>query len=208
MYVWVQIFFRIQVGENWSFLKWREVNKNQFLKLWPKKGTTTTGGNCNNIVIINQPANQPHPPQAVKKSNYFSSGADMLTSLLRVLGALKKSQRAWPEWPNAIWAAWPDCRFVVSFFGISIKFSWQHKNNVIKIILHLFSMPAAKHFCSSTCWSLMYQQPKHLGSLESSLCRHVLSCLSYQKVQQQSRFQTRTTTIPSYFFAGGIRLAC
>lgn len=151
-----------------------------------------------------QPASQPAASSSSgKKTNYFSSGADMLTSLLRVLGALKKSQRAWPEWPNAIWAALPDCRFVVSFFGISIKFSWQHKNNVIKIILHLFWIPAAKHSCSSSCWSLMYQhqqpKPKHLGSLESSLCRHVLSCLSYQKVQQQSRFQTRTT-IPSYFF--------
>lgn len=87
----------------------------------------------------------------------------------------------------------------VSFFGISIKFSWQHKNNVVKIILHLCQLfPFLSLF-------LQQQRKKHLAasvvmrrrriinsSLWSRLCRHVLSCLSYQKVQQQSRFQTRT----------------
>lgn len=34
----------LEVKEKWSLLKWREVNKNQFLKLWPKKGTATA---CN-----------------------------------------------------------------------------------------------------------------------------------------------------------------
>lgn len=87
----------------------------------------------------------------------------------------------------------------VSFFGISIKFSWQHKNNVVKIILHLCQLfPFLSLF-------LQQRRKKHLAasvvmrrrriinsSLWSRLCRHVLSCLSYQKVQQQSRFQTRT----------------